>query len=69
MHLCHLIESRDESRDESLDESHDSSRDESHDESLDEMLWKDGPASLKSFRQEGEKRKRMCNLKGALAGS
>ncbi len=24
----------------------------------DEMLWKDAPAGLKSFRQEGEKRKR-----------
>ncbi len=41
----------------------------------DEMLWKDAPAGLKSFWQEEkekekEKREsRMCNLKGALAGS
>ncbi len=40
----------------------------------DEMLWKDAPAGLKSFRQEKRKEtekreKRMCNLKGALAGS
>ncbi len=29
----------------------------------DDMLWKDAPAGLKSFRQEGEKRKEKENEK------
>ncbi len=60
MHLCHLIESRDESH-ESLDESHDESQSYGH------MI-----KFLTGRRKEKEKEKRgkrMCNLKGALAGS
>ena len=38
-----------------------------------DMLWEEAAAGLKSFRQEKkrerEKRRRMLNLKGALAGS
>ena len=71
-HLNHEShESRNEAHDESRDESHDESRDESHDESLDESLNRNMTCSgricswSEKFPTGKEKRKRMCNLKGA----
>ena len=70
MHLCHLIESRDESGDESLDESHNESCDESHDESLDALegcsskseKFLTGRKEKEKRETEKRKRKRMCNF-------